>query len=139
MAQNLLVVFGATGTQGGSVINSVIGSSQFRIRGITRDRNKPSAQALEKKGVEVVSANMDDKESVKRALQGAHSVFLVTSFWDSMDAGKEEAQGKRVVDVAAVSFFLVVLWNHTNSIPFPSQLLVPPPRSQTNSIKSLWL
>lgn len=56
--KKLLVVFGATGKQGGSVINSVLGdekaASQFSIRGITRDPSKPSAQALAKKGVECV-------------------------------------------------------------------------------------
>lgn len=59
--QKILVVFGATGVQGGSVIKSVLGDSrtakEFKIRGITRDPSKPNAQALIKKGVECVEAS----------------------------------------------------------------------------------
>jgi uncharacterized protein YbjT (DUF2867 family) len=54
----LLTVFGATGVQGGSVIRSVLAdpilSKSFKIRAITRNGTKSSAQALEQKGIEVV-------------------------------------------------------------------------------------
>lgn len=53
----ILTVFGATGTQGGSVIRSVLAdaalSAEFKIRGISRNASQPSAQALAEKGVEV--------------------------------------------------------------------------------------
>ena len=58
-AKKVLVVFGATGNQGGSVIRSVLGdpkaAEEFRIRGITRDPSKPNAKALAEKGVECVT------------------------------------------------------------------------------------
>lgn len=67
----LLVVFGATGNQGGSVVEYVINdpelSKEYKVRAITRDVNKPAAQDLQKKGVEVVAADQDDKESLKSA------------------------------------------------------------------------
>lgn len=54
----LLTVFGATGLQGGSVIDYVLQhpelSKIYRLRGITRDISKPAAIALKEKGVEVV-------------------------------------------------------------------------------------
>lgn len=54
----LLTVFGATGLQGGSVINYVLQhpelSKTYHLRGITRDVSKPAAVALREKGVEVV-------------------------------------------------------------------------------------
>lgn len=54
----ILVVFGATGNQGGSVIKSVLEdpvlSQEFKIRAVTRDTSKPGAQALAEKGVDVV-------------------------------------------------------------------------------------
>ena len=98
---------GTRGTQGGSVT-----SSQFRIRGIARDPTKPAAQALSKRGVEVVSADMNDKGAVRRALEGAHSVFLVTNFWEGVDTAKER---RTVVDVA------------TALSVFPIQTSSPPP------------
>lgn len=58
----VLTVFGATGNQGGSVIKAVLAdpvlSKTFKIRGITRDTSKPSAQALAAKGVEVVAVRL---------------------------------------------------------------------------------
>jgi uncharacterized protein YbjT (DUF2867 family) len=57
--KKIIVVFGATGAQGGSVIKSILGDSkaaaQFKIRAVTRDPSKPSAKALADQGCELVS------------------------------------------------------------------------------------
>ncbi|CAI7612241.1 hypothetical protein CBS147355_9713 [Penicillium roqueforti] len=101
---NLITVFGATGNQGGSVIDAILNDSQlskeFKIRGITRDTTKKSAQDLAKRGVDVVSANLDSVESLTAALKGSHTVFLVTNYWETMNADVEYSQGKNVTDVS---------------------------------------
>jgi uncharacterized protein YbjT (DUF2867 family) len=55
----LITVFGSTGNQGGSVVRAILNhpelSKEWKIRGITRNANKPDAQALVKQGVEMVS------------------------------------------------------------------------------------
>jgi uncharacterized protein YbjT (DUF2867 family) len=131
----LITIFGATGNQGGSVIDAILADAQlskeFKIRGITRDTSKKSAQDLAKRGVEVVSVssylafrppsfllpscrksnndlymltlNQADLSSVKSltaALKGSHTVFLVTNYWETMDANVEYTQGKNVADVS---------------------------------------
>ncbi|KAF4126166.1 Nucleoside-diphosphate-sugar epimerase [Geosmithia morbida] len=100
----ILTIFGATGNQGGNVIDTVLAdpvlSKEFKIRAITRDTTKPKAKALADRGVEVVSADMSSKESAAPAVQGAHTVFLVTNFWESMSAETEIAQGKAVTDAS---------------------------------------
>jgi len=57
-SKKLLVVFGATGNQGGSIIRTVLDdpslSSQLAIRGITRVPSKPAAKAFLDKGVTLV-------------------------------------------------------------------------------------
>lgn len=54
----LITVFGATGTQGGSVIRTIIAdpklSNEFRVRAVTRDPGKPNAKALAEQGIEVI-------------------------------------------------------------------------------------
>lgn len=54
----LLTVFGATGQQGGSLIEYVLQNSKlsqsWKLRGITRDVTKLNATALKEKGVEMV-------------------------------------------------------------------------------------
>ncbi|UNI24963.1 hypothetical protein JDV02_010676 [Purpureocillium takamizusanense] len=98
----ILTVFGATGNQGGSVIRAILAdpslSREFCIRGVTRDASKPAARALAAlPGVELVEA---DLSSPAPAVAGAHTVFLVTNFWESMSADVEVAQGRAVADAS---------------------------------------
>ncbi|RFU35530.1 hypothetical protein B7463_g804, partial [Scytalidium lignicola] len=100
----LITVFGATGNQGGSLIRAILAdptlSKEFRIRGITRDTNKEAAKELASKGVDIVAADMSSVESVTTAVKGAHTVFLMTNFWESMSKDKEVSQGKNVTDAS---------------------------------------
>ena len=100
----ILTVFGATGNQGGSVIKTILAdpalSKEFKIRGVTRDVSKPAAQALSAKGVEMVSADMSSQDAVAPALKDAHTVFLVTNFWESLSKDVEVGHGKTVTDAA---------------------------------------
>ncbi|KAL4899092.1 hypothetical protein BDW74DRAFT_171773 [Aspergillus multicolor] len=101
----IITVFGATGQQGGSVIRTILQdetlSKEFKIRGVTRDSSKPAAQALVKQGVEVVSADMNSTDSLLKALEGAHSVFLVTTpTWGTPGSAAELVHGKNVADAA---------------------------------------
>lgn len=54
----LITIFGATGNQGGSVVDAILAdpqlSKEFKTRGITRDTSKKAAQDLVKRGVDVV-------------------------------------------------------------------------------------
>lgn len=58
----VLTIFGATGKQGGSVVQTILAdkklSSEFTIRAVSRDINKPAAKELAAKGVEMVAARV---------------------------------------------------------------------------------
>lgn len=60
-AKKVVVVFGATGVQGGSVAQAILGDSKMKevwsVRGVTRDVSKPSAKALRDQGAETVSVS----------------------------------------------------------------------------------
>lgn len=43
---------------------------------------------------------MNSKDSLVKALSGSHTVFLVTNYWESMNADTEITQGKNVADAA---------------------------------------
>ena len=55
--KKIIVVFGATGTQGGSVAKAIlddpVASQQFKVRAVTRDPFKSAAIALADHGAEV--------------------------------------------------------------------------------------
>ncbi|KAF7243098.1 NmrA-like family domain-containing protein 1 [Varanus komodoensis] len=98
--KNLVVVFGATGAQGGSVARALLEDATFQVRAVTRNPHQKAAQELRRRGAEVVKADLDDPQSLELALRAAHSVFLVTDFWDHLNKDQEILQGKHVANLA---------------------------------------
>ncbi|KAK9425174.1 putative hscarg dehydrogenase protein [Seiridium unicorne] len=101
----ILAVFGATGTQGSSVVNSVLNdielSQQFKIRAIVRDVHSEKAEKLKKKKVEVVPGDMLDRASLEAALAGVHIVFIMTTPSFGPDAVETEYNtAKMMADIA---------------------------------------
>jgi hypothetical protein len=81
----LLVVLGATGTQGGSVLSNFLSlsASPYALRGVTRDPSSPKSVSLASLGVEVVAGDFDNPSSLDAAFTGASAIFSVTDFWQS--------------------------------------------------------
>ena len=98
-AERLIVVTGATGKQGGAVARSLLDRG-FRIRALTRNPQKPEAQALADRGAEVVQGDMEeDRSAMERALEGSYGVFSVQNYWET-GYDREVQQGKTVADAA---------------------------------------
>ena len=97
---SIIVVTGATGQQGGAIARHLLAKG-WPVRALTRDMNKPAAQALAAAGAEIVHADNDDRASLERAMQGAYGVFSVQNFW-LPNVGKEGEvrQGRHVADAA---------------------------------------
>ncbi|GAQ47554.1 hypothetical protein AtubIFM56815_003818 [Aspergillus tubingensis] len=113
--KKLLVVFGATGIQGGSVARAIladpVASKQFNIRAITRDPSKQAAKTLAQHGAELVKADLEDKDSLRLALKDAYAVFAVTNFWETFDAAAEIRQGMNVADIAKELDVKHLIWS----------------------------
>jgi len=69
-ASKLTVVVGTTGTQGGSVARTFLKAPGWRVRGITRDASSSASRRLEAKGMEMVSANLDQTQSLVSVFEG---------------------------------------------------------------------
>ncbi|KAH8801515.1 hypothetical protein F5884DRAFT_685069 [Xylogone sp. PMI_703] len=114
--KRVVVVFGATGNQGGSVVNTFLKnaalSQRFVIRGVTRDVEKPAAVALAGKGVTMVKADMDDKDSLRDVLKDAYATFVVTNWQEYMSVDREIQHGKNITDVAKVTTYLTIYINN---------------------------
>lgn len=74
----ILAIFGATGNQGGSLVDYVLVdpvlSKEYNIRAITRDASSPAAKVLQDRGIEVVAAEDYEAATLSEALKGAHTV-----------------------------------------------------------------
>jgi len=97
----ILVVTGATGAQGKSVINaSIADGNKWALRALTRNTDSPSSKELLTKGVELVKGDLNNVEDLRKLFKGATAVFALTPFWDPSVMQKEFEIGKSMADVA---------------------------------------
>lgn len=54
-------------------------------------------------------ADMNDKASLQKAMEGSAAVYALTNYWEKMDADLELQQGKNLADAAKVSTHVAVL------------------------------
>jgi uncharacterized protein YbjT (DUF2867 family) len=80
MSTPFVLVTGATGQQGGAVIRHLLGQG-VKVRALSRDSHSAASLRLRQAGVEVVTADMNDPDSLDRALDGVNAVFAVQDFW----------------------------------------------------------
>ena len=111
--KKVIAVVGATGAQGGGLVRAIVNDpgSGFVARALTRDVNSDKAKALAKLGAEVVAANLDDVESLKRAFTGAYGAFCLTNFWEHFSPEKEYAQVKAQADAAKQAGVQHAIWS----------------------------
>jgi len=109
----VIAVVGATGAQGGGLVRAILADKAggFTARAITRNAGSDKAQALKQLGAEVVSADLDDVESVKRAFQGAYGAYCVTNFWEHFSPEKEQAQARNMAAAAKAAGLKHVIWS----------------------------
>lgn len=134
----IIAVTGATGSQGGGVVNVMKNTPGWKVRAITRNPSSEAAQKLAADSIEVVQASFDDELSLSKAFEGAHAIFAVTNWWEHLFQGKsqteageiEEEQGMKIARAAAASKTLEhYIWSTTPSakrmIKGPEKLLTP--------------
>ena len=111
--KKIIAVMGATGAQGGGLVRAILSdpSGGFAARAITRDVNSDKAKALANQGAEVVAANADDVESLKRAFAGAYGAFCVTFFWDHFSPEREFAQATAMAQASKAAGVQHAIWS----------------------------
>jgi uncharacterized protein YbjT (DUF2867 family) len=111
--KRIIAVVGATGAQGGGLVQAILSDKkgEFSVRALTRDRNSAKSRRLAELGAEVVPANIDDGESMKRAFDGAYGVYCVTFYWEHFSPEKEMAQAKLMAHAAREAGIRHVIWS----------------------------
>jgi uncharacterized protein YbjT (DUF2867 family) len=98
VGQDLIVITGATGQQGGAIARELLARGH-KVRAVTRKPDGPAAQELKRLGAEVVTGDLDDPASIERALAGAWGAFAVQNTWEA-GVEREEEQGLRFAEIA---------------------------------------
>lgn len=109
----IIAVAGATGSQGGGVVQALLADPQkrFVVRALTRDPGSAPAEVLRRLGVDVVRADFEDEESVVAALTGVYGAFLVTNFWAHGSARRELEEAAVLARAAAAADVAHVVWS----------------------------
>jgi uncharacterized protein YbjT (DUF2867 family) len=93
-----VLVFGATGNMGGATARSLL-ERGWPVRAVTRNPNSKKAAALSALGAELVSADMEDRNSLEAAFDGVKKVFSVQN-WVVSGVEGEVRQGILVAEAA---------------------------------------
>jgi uncharacterized protein YbjT (DUF2867 family) len=100
MGNKIIAVTGAAGLQGGKIARRLLAQG-WKVRALTRDANKPAAQALAAAGAEITPGDMDKRTELETAFRGVHGVFSVQNYWlPGVGYDGEVRQGKMVADAA---------------------------------------
>src|SRR5260370_23666768 len=101
MAQELtVVVTGSTGKQGGAVARGLL-ERGHKVRAVTRGHNSSQAKSLANAGATFVRASLENTAAITKALEGATSLFAMTTPFGGTDA--ETRQGIAAADAAKVA------------------------------------
>src|ERR671931_1147361 len=96
--QRKILVTGATGQQGGSLARLLL-QKKHKVYALTRNTQSAAAQDLRNKGANIVRGDLDDSDSLERAVKDVESVFLMgTPFEDGTEG--EIRRGKLMAEIA---------------------------------------
>ncbi len=111
--KQVIAVVGATGMQGGGLARAILADQAggLAVRALTRNVNSTEAKELARLGAEVVTADVHDVDSLKRAFAGAYGAFCVTFFWAHMSPEKELAEAQAMATAAKATGVEHVIWS----------------------------
>lgn len=94
-----ILVLGATGMQGGAVVQSLLRRGAT-VRGVTRRPEGARGVALQAAGVALVSASMSDEDALAEGMAGADGVFALTTPFEG-GPDDELLQGRAMINAAS--------------------------------------
>jgi len=96
----IIMVTGATGRQGGAVARHLV-ERGWHVRALTRDPDRPKAQALRDLGIEVFQGDLNTITSDHPIFKDVYGIFSVETFQEEgLEA--EVRQGERLADIATL-------------------------------------
>ncbi|KAF9508228.1 hypothetical protein BS47DRAFT_1397994 [Hydnum rufescens UP504] len=118
--KKIVAVTGSTGIQGGGVAKILLADGTFAVRAITRNVDSKKAQGqAQGPRADVVAADWEDVESLKKAFKGAWGVFGIT-VWNLFEThhgnqadtqAHEEQHGRNLVDAAEAEGIQHFVWS----------------------------
>lgn len=117
---NEVLVFGATGQQGGSVAWALL-KSGWRVRALVRNPNSAGALALRDAGVTLIEGEFADDRAMREAIAGVHAVFSVQPSSGQgavlgLSDEEEERFGIAIAELAAQNGVQHLVYSSTSAV-----------------------
>jgi uncharacterized protein YbjT (DUF2867 family) len=113
-----ILVFGATGQQGGSVATA-LRSNGWQVKAMVRDPSNDKAKALAAQGIELVRGDLADSQSIQAAMAGVYGVFSVQPSSGQGVSGvtdeDEISYGSAVADIAVANGIEHLVYSSANA------------------------
>ena len=111
--KKVIAVVGATGAQGGGLVRAILADPNggFAARAITHNPDSDKAKALAAAGAEVVQADVEDADSLRRAFDGAYGAYCVTFYWAHFSPEKELLHAHNMARAAHDAEVRHVVWS----------------------------
>ncbi|MCK4207161.1 NmrA/HSCARG family protein [Brucella pituitosa] len=93
-----ILIFGATGRQGGSVAKALL-KAGWPVRALVQDSSKVTSLQLRNAGVELMQGSFEETDAIRSAMKGVYGVFSVLPA--NLAAEDEVRYGISVADIAA--------------------------------------
>lgn len=93
-----ILVFGATGRQGGSTATALL-KAGWPVRAFVLDAAARVSLTLQNAGAELFQGSFEDRDAIRAAMKGAHGVFSVLP--GDLTADDEVRHGVAIADIAA--------------------------------------
>ncbi|GAC1571897.1 MAG: NmrA/HSCARG family protein [Sphingomicrobium sp.] len=98
----LVLVTGATGTQGGAVTRTLLARG-VPVRALVRNPASSAAQQLHASGATLTTGDFDDLSSLAKASEGVEAVFSVQQAAFADDPDRERRQARALISAARVA------------------------------------
>lgn len=110
----IISVVGATGHQGGGVVDLLLQSTNYHVRALSSNPSSDRAKTLLSRHAKyvddgrfkLVEGNLNDRTSLENAIKGSYGLFASFSpsiVDEPIEKNPEVTQGKNLVDAAKVS------------------------------------
>lgn len=115
-----ILVFGATGQQGGSVAAALL-KAGWPVRALVRDVTSTKAQALSEAGAVLVQGEFANADSMRAAMEGVHGVFSMQPASPQgpvhgLTDEEEERYGKEIADLAVACGVRHLVYSSTGAV-----------------------
>ena len=97
----VILVTGATGAEGASIVKHLLKQDKFAVRALTRNPFSVSARYLAAIGASIVEGNLNDVNSLKKAMDGCYGVYGFSDF--RTDAELEYDHGMNLLKAVSKS------------------------------------